>query len=73
MLSHVRLFATRWTVAHQSPLSMRFSRQEHWSSLPMLEVDCLEYYRVLAQTDAPSELSVLFSSSHKCCLLTTHS
>ena len=27
-LSHVCLFATLWTVAHQAPLSMRFSRQE---------------------------------------------
>ena len=26
--------ATPWTVAHQAPLSMRFSRQEHWSGLP---------------------------------------
>ena len=24
------LFATPWTVAHQAPLSMEFSRQEHW-------------------------------------------
>ena len=23
-----------WTVAHQAPLSMGFSRQEHWSRLP---------------------------------------
>ena len=23
-----------WTVAHQAPLSMEFSRQEHWSGLP---------------------------------------
>ena len=23
-----------WTVAHQSPLSMEFSRREHWSELP---------------------------------------
>ena len=28
MLSHVRLFATPWTVAHQAPLSMEFSRQK---------------------------------------------
>ena len=27
-LSHVRLFATPWTVAHQAPPSMEFSRQE---------------------------------------------
>ena len=33
-LSHVRLFATLWTVAHQAPLSMRFSKQEYWSGLP---------------------------------------
>ena len=27
-------FATPWTVACQAPLSMGFSRQEHWSGLP---------------------------------------
>ena len=32
--SHVRLFATLWTVAHQDPLSMEFSRQEYLSGLP---------------------------------------
>ena len=34
VLSHVRLFATPWAVAHQAPLSMGFSRQEDWSGLP---------------------------------------
>ena len=34
LLSCVRLFATPWTVAYQSPLSMGFSRQEYWSGLP---------------------------------------
>ena len=29
--SHVWLFATLWTVAHQTPLSMGFSREEYWS------------------------------------------
>ena len=33
-LSCVQLFATLWTVAHQAPLSMGFSRQEYWSGLP---------------------------------------
>ena len=33
-LSQVRLFATLWTLAHQAPLSMGFSRKEHWSMLP---------------------------------------
>ena len=32
--SRVRLLATPWTVVHQAPLSMGFSRQEDWSGLP---------------------------------------
>ena len=34
-LSHVRLFATPWTVAYQAPPSMGFSRQEYWGGLPL--------------------------------------
>ena len=34
LLSHVQLFVTPWTVDHQAPLSMEFSRQEYWSGLP---------------------------------------
>ena len=34
LLSCVWLFATPWTVAHQAPPSMGFSRQEYWSGLP---------------------------------------
>ena len=34
LLSRVQLFVTRWTVAHQAPLPMGFSRQEYWSGLP---------------------------------------
>ena len=30
-LSHVRLSVTPWTVAHETPLSVEFSRQEYWS------------------------------------------
>ena len=33
-LSHVRLFATAWTVADQVPPSMGFSTQEYRSGLP---------------------------------------
>ena len=33
-LSCVWLFVTPWTVAHQAPLSIELSRQEHWSGLP---------------------------------------
>ena len=32
--SHVRLCAAPETEAHQAPLSLGFSRQEHWSGLP---------------------------------------
>ena len=32
----VQLFVTRWTVAHQAPLSTGFSRQEYWNGLPFL-------------------------------------
>ena len=32
--NRVRLFANLWTVAHQAPLSVGFSRQEYWSGLP---------------------------------------
>ena len=34
-LSHVRLFATPWTAAYQTPPSMEFSRQEYWSGVPL--------------------------------------
>ena len=34
VLTHVQLFVTPWTVAHQTPLSMRFFRQGYWSGLP---------------------------------------
>ena len=36
VLRCVQLFATPWTVAHQIPLSLEFSRQEYWSRLPFL-------------------------------------
>ena len=31
--SHVPVFATLWTVAHQAPLPMAFYRQEYWNGL----------------------------------------
>jgi len=33
--SCVWLCATPWTAAHQAPPSLGFSRQEHWSGLPL--------------------------------------
>ena len=40
-LSCTQLFATLWTAALQAPLSMGFSRQEHWSGLPVPPQGCL--------------------------------
>ena len=34
-LSRVRLCETPQAAAHQAPLSLGFSRQEHWSGLPL--------------------------------------
>ena len=35
LLSRIRILATPWTAAHQAPPSMGFSRQEHWSGVPL--------------------------------------
>ena len=35
MPNHPKLFVTPWTVAHQAPLPMGFSRQESWSGLSL--------------------------------------
>ena len=34
LLSCTQLFVIPWTVAHQAPLSIEFSRQKYWSGLP---------------------------------------
>ena len=34
LLSHVWLFITPWTVAHQASLPVKFSRKEYWCGLP---------------------------------------
>ena len=39
----VQLFATLWTIARQAPLSMGFSRQEHWSGLSCPPLGDLPY------------------------------
>ena len=55
--SHVWLSATPWTMAHQAPLSLGFSRQEYWSGLPfpspvikyeVSEVKSLSHVRLFA-------------------------
>ena len=34
LVAQLFLFAAQWTVAHQAPLPMEFSKQEYWSGLP---------------------------------------
>ena len=34
LCNRIQLFTTPWTVAHQAPLSVGFSKQEYWSGLP---------------------------------------
>ena len=41
LLRHVRLFVTPWTVAHQAPPSMGFSRQGYWSGMPFPSLEDL--------------------------------
>ena len=41
--SVVSEFLTPWTVAHQAPLSMEFSRREYWISIPFSKI-----YRILS-------------------------
>ena len=45
-LSCVRLLATSWTAAHQAPPSVGFSRQEHWSGVPLPSPRKTECHRV---------------------------
>ena len=46
--SRVWLLVTPWTAAHQAPLSMRFSRQEYWSRLPLPSPSkCAEFRKPL--------------------------
>ena len=56
LLSRVLLFATPWTVAHQAPLSMGFSRQEYWSGLPSSPPGDLPYPRIKLASPMPLAL-----------------
>ena len=54
--SLVRLFATQWTVPHQAPLTMGFSRWEYWDGLPFLfpKIVCmLSHWWTLSKTREP--------------------
>ena len=55
----VQHFATPWTVAHQAPLSMEFSRQEYWR-IPWTE----EYFILLWRRRFNCECLVHFLTPH---------
>ena len=61
--SHVRLFATLWTVAHQTPLSMGFPRQEYWSGLPFPPPGDLSDPGIKPTSLTPPALAVGFFTS----------
>ena len=48
---------TPWTVAHQVPLSMEFSRQEYWSGLPFLPPGDLPNPRIEPMSPASPALA----------------
>ena len=60
VLSHVRLFATPWTVARQAPLSMEFSRQEYWSGLLFPPPEVLSDPGIEPASPASPALACLF-------------
>ena len=63
-------FVTPWTVAHQTPLSMGFSREEYWSELPLpspgdlpnpgIKVASPELEGWFFTTEPPGNTSVVF-------------
>ena len=62
-LNHVWLFVTPWTVAHQAPLSVEFSRQEYWSGLPFPSPGTFPTQE--SNPDLPHCRQILYSLSHQ--------
>ena len=58
MLSHVQLFVTPWTVAHQAPLSTGFFRQEYSSGLLIPSLEALPDPGIEAVSPASLALQV---------------
>ena len=62
-LSHVRLFATPWTVAGQAPLSLGFSKQEYLSGQPLPSQGILPTQRL--NLGLPQYGQILYHLSHQ--------
>ena len=60
---------TPWTVAHQTFLSMEFSRQEHWSGLPFLALGDLSNSEIEPKSPALQAESLPSEPPGKLCLL----
>ena len=59
------VFMMPWTVAHQAPLSMGFSRQEYWSRVPfpIISGDLPDLGIVLASLASPALADIFFTTS----------
>ena len=77
LLSCVQLYATPWTEAYQAPLSMRFSRQEYWSGVPLPSpwflLVCIYSFISVIVFFTSSWLFFLFSNSVKLHTMSIHS
>ena len=62
--SHVQLFATLWTVAHQAPLSMGFSWQEYWSGLVFHSPEDLSNPRIEPSSPVSPALQIPYPLGH---------
>ena len=58
----VPLLVTLWTIAHQAPLSMGFSKQEYWNGLPLPPSDLIPKPFKLLQVKFIGMLLHTFSS-----------
>ena len=65
VLSRVPLFVTPWSVAHQAPLSLGFSRQEYRSGLPFLSPGDLPNPGIELRSPTLQADSLLQGSSQK--------
>ena len=63
-LNRVQLLATPWTIAHQAPPSMGFSRQEYWSGVPLPFISTREVTQSCLTLCDPMDYSPPGSSVH---------
>ena len=54
----VQTFATPWTVAHQAPPSMGFSRQEYWNGVPLPSPVIYIAIKFKSESRLPGEISI---------------